>query len=173
MVSIRRISLVALGTLASLTTALILAMPIFALEQAELRNISQNCPTIKQSLTKLQYADSRTRTYLGSIYEQLSNTFIAPLNARLVKSNIVNTELLEIQAHFAEGQAQFRSAYTDYMRELEGLLATDCSVDPQGFYQHLEVVRARRDTLRETTDLLSDLASQQLSAVKKLQETMP
>lgn len=169
MVSIKQISFAAL---VCILLAGAIALPISALEESELNNISQNCTTIKQSLTQLQRADSRTRAYLGSSYEQISNTFIVPLNARLVKNDIVNTELLEIQANFSETQAKFRSAYTDYMREFESLLSIDCARDPQNFYNRLKVVRERRATLRKTTDALSALAKQQLSAATKLKEQL-
>lgn len=137
--------------------------PVEGLSQAQRGAISQNCSTIKQSLTQLQKVDSRTRTYLGTTYETILTRFIVPLNLRLVKNN--RPSLPNIQSDFTAEQVKFRESYTDYMRGLEELIATDCSVQPDEFYQRLEVVRGKREVLRATTVRLSHLADEQYRAV--------
>lgn len=142
--------------------------PTFALSEQQTSAISQNCPTIKQSLTQLQKVDSKTRTYLGTTYETLVNKFITPLNLRLVKNN--RPTLSSVQSKFTSEQTRFKDEYTTYMRELEELIAVDCQNNPQDFYKKLETVRKKRAELRETTVRLSKYSNEQYSAVKKLLE---
>lgn len=137
-------------------------------DQAVLDNISQNCSSIKQSLTDLQRADSRTRAYLGSAYESVVRDFITPLNLRLVKNNRVDTKLFEIQGDFSSQQADFRTEYTAYMRELEGLIAMDCGGHPQEFYRQLEKTREHRTKLHNLAEGLNKLVSAQYQGVARL-----
>lgn len=147
-------------------------LPARAIEEQRLTAISQNCSTIKQTLGQLQRADSRTRTYLGAAYETISSKFITPLSLRLTRNNHEAEELFSIQANFSAEQERFRAAYTDYMRELEGLIATDCSAHPEDFYKHLESTRQKRAALKLTTAKLSELANAQYAAVLKLEESL-
>lgn len=139
-----------------------------AVSQAVLDNVSQNCSSIKQSLTDLQRADSRTRAYLGSAYETVARDFITPLNLRLVKNNRVNTELFEVQADFSSKQTEFRSEYTVYMRELESLIATDCQNKAESFYRQLEKTREHRAKLHDLADGLNKLVASQYQGVVDL-----
>lgn len=148
----------------------IFSTPADALTDIQRGAISQNCSTIQKTLTQVQKVDSRTRTYLGTTYETLFNKFITPLNLRLVKNN--RPTLSEIQTEFSLAQTTFRSAYTEYMRELEGLIVTDCRQDPDGFYQKLTQTRAKRADLRLITEKLSQLADQQYAAVLDLRSTL-
>lgn len=132
--------------------------------------ISQNCSTIQQSLSQLQKIDSRTRTYLGTTYEAIANRFIIPLNLRLVKNN--RPTFSEIQTEFTLEQTKFRDAYTDYMRELEALIVTDCKNSPDDFYQKLTVTRQKRAVLRASAERLSDLSSHQYAAVLDLRSRL-
>lgn len=157
-----------------LATAAVLVIlfpkPAEGLSAAQRDAVSQNCPNIKQSLTQLQKVDSRTRTYLGTTYETLLTHFIVPLNLRLVKNN--RPSLPSIQLDFTNEQAKFRDAYTDYMRELENLINTDCHAQPDVFYSHLELVRAKRAALRETTIRLAALADEQYRVVSELRSSL-
>ena len=141
-----------------------------ALSEAQQGVISQNCATIKQSLEQLQRSDSRTRTYLGTTYEPLANKFIVPLNLRLVKNNLPTFS--DIQAEFTSDQTRFKDAYTDYMKSLGELIATDCQNKPDEFYDKLGVTRKKREILQKTTKSLSELTDQQYNATAKLLETL-
>lgn len=172
-VSIKRNKTIALVVGAVLIVGSALAfLPARAIEEQRLTAISQNCSTIKQALSQLQRADSRTRTYLGAAYETISSKFITPLNLRLTRNNHEAEQLFAIQADFSAEQERFRAAYTSYMRELEGLIATDCSAHPEDFYKHLETTRQKRAELKLTTTKLSELANAQYDAVLKLEESL-
>lgn len=177
MVSIKQISL-------AVVTAVLAAFPLasaWAVDEpasdaeekeqyteAKGQTIMQNCSNIRQSLVRLQRADSRTRTYLGSAYESVSGHFITPLNLRMVKNGTPSTELFRIQNEFTAQQNYFRDTYVGYMRELEALIATDCSNHPQAFYQKLETVRSERERLRQITQKISQLVDEQYKTVQEV-----
>lgn len=170
MVSIKRISRLILAAL--VWAGLGFSGEAIAISAQQSDAIVQNCNQIKQSLIKLQHADSRTRTYLGSAYEAISGRFITPLNLRLIRNNIPSAELFRIQNDFVAAQADFRNKYVDYMRELESLIAADCSAHPEDFYNLLTSVRNKREELRLSTKKISDLASEQYKTVEELKETL-
>lgn len=137
-----------------------------------LARISAGCTSIKQSLTQLQHADSRTRTYLGSSYETVANNFISPINLRLVRNNRPAPDIMNIQSEFSIAQTAFRNQYTTYMRSLEALIATDCRNHPEEFAAHLDTARTNRAALHEITNRLSQLISEQQTVIRKLQEDL-
>lgn len=141
-------------------------------EKSTLDSISQNCASIKQSLSQLQRADSRTRTYLGTAYQTISTNFIAPLAARLARNNYDSPEIMQIQADYLVALTDFRSAYTDYMRDLELLIATDCQAHPADFYEQLATTRTRRATLAKLSASLSKLTAAQIDTVTALREEL-
>ncbi len=149
---------------------IIFASPVEGLSAEQQGAISQHCSTIKQSLLQLQKNDSRTRTYLGTTYETIANKFIRPLNLRLVNNS--RPTIADIQSDFATGQTRFRDAYTEYMRELEGLIAIDCREHPDEFYTKLATVREKRGNLRVATSNLNQLATKQYDAVVKLRSSL-
>lgn len=155
---------------AAAVLAATMSATVSALSEAQQGAISQNCATIKQSLEQLQRSDSRTRTYLGTTYETLANKFIVPLNLRLVKNNLPTFS--DIQAEFTSDQTRFKDAYTDYMKSLGELIATDCQNKPDEFYDKLEITRKKREILQKTTKSLSELTDQQYNATAKLLEAM-
>jgi len=137
-----------------------------------LAHISENCTFIKQALTQLQRADSRTRTYLGSFYETVANNFLSPINLRLVKNNRSAPDLMNIQSDFSITQTAFRNRYTSYMRDLESLISTDCEARPEEFATRLDVARSSRANLHESAAHLNQLISEQETAIRKLQESL-
>jgi len=149
---------------------ILISTPADGLSEEQRGAISQNCPTIKQSLSQLQKIDTKARNYLGTTYETLANKFIVPLNLRLVKNN--QATLPHIQSDFSLSQSEFRSMYTEYMRELENLIGSDCQKSPDDFYKQLEVVREKRNRLREITQKLSELAEEQYTSVLVLRKKL-
>ena len=139
---------------------------------ARLSAIAENCSDIQYALTQLQHSDSRTRTYLGTSYETIVSRFITPLNLRLEHNNQPSEQLLGIQSEFATTQADFRLAYTEYMRNLESLIAVDCSNRPEEFYDQLEITRAKRSALQGLVQKLNALVGEQYQAVSELEESL-
>lgn len=154
----------------SIVLALLISLPAEGISARQAEAISTNCGTIKKSLDQLQKVDSRTRTYLGTTYETIANKFITPLNLRLVKNNLPTLSI--IQSDFSSEQGKFREAFTNYMRELESLIAIDCQAHPEDFYKQLEVVRVRRTSVRTSANKLSGLADNQYRAVVELRDSL-
>lgn len=155
---------------AALVLTCLFSTPVEGISELQRGAISQNCATIKQTLGQLQKVDSRTRSYLGTTYETITNRFITPLNLRLVKNNLPT--LSSIQTDFSIEQAKFRNAYTDYMRELETLIVMDCTNKPDEFYGRLVITREKRAILREATVKLAALADKQYTAVEELRSKL-
>ena len=153
---------------AAATVGIVSPVSVSALSKEEASAISSNCSTIKQSLSQLQKADSKTRTYLGTTYETIASRFITPLNLRLVRNN--RPTLSSIQSEFSDAQIAFRDDYTNYMREMENLISIDCRVEPEKFYDQLKVVRERREKVRLATEELKKLTAEQYQAVVKLRK---
>lgn len=141
-------------------------------EATRLAAVAANCADIKNTLTQLQRADSRTRIYLGTSYETISGRFITPLNLRLERNNQPSAPLLAIQSEFLTALADFRLTYTDYMRDLEALISIGCSNQPKDFYSHLETTRTKRAALQSVTQKLNTLAGEQYQAVVELEEEL-
>ena len=130
---------------------LVVVRPTLALSETERGRISQNCGSIQQSLRQLQVADSRTRVYLGSIYEVILSDFMSPLATRIANNGLSVSEsgsdLIMQESDFSVSRSSFSSSYIDYQRALEGLVNYDCRMDPDGFYERLESVREQRADL--------------------------
>lgn len=133
--------------------------------------ISGNCPLIIQSLQKVQKSDSKTRVYLGGIYEKLFTAYILPLNIRLVKENNLDTRFTTTQAVIATGRTKFNREFIDYSQNLELLIAMDCQGDPEGFYDQLKIVREKRQQLFNTTSILNQAFESYLELTKELEKT--
>lgn len=122
-----------------------------ALSETQRGVISQNCGSIRQSLKQLQVADSRTRVYLGSIYETMLSDYLDPLATRINNNNLSLTDngasLLTQESDFTVSRNSFSSTYVAYQRALEELADYDCLSDPDGFYEQLESVREQRADL--------------------------
>lgn len=161
---------IGLGCIACGLVAMLAMAPVAALSKEEANAITSNCSTIKQSLSQLQKADSKTRTYLGTTYETIAGKFITPLNLRLVRNN--RPTLSDIQSDFSKAQIEFRDSYTAYMREMENLIALNCQTEPEKFYKQLVTVRERRAKVRLAVEELKKLTAEQSQAVLELQKEL-
>lgn len=143
-----------------LAVVCVLALPVVtfmrtqtavALSEAQRGIISQNCGSIQQSLRQLQVADSRTRVYLGSIYETILSDFMTPLATRVASNGLslegYGADLVTQQSDFSVSRGSFSTSYIEYQRALEGLVNYNCQTDPDGFYERLETVREQRADL--------------------------
>ena len=134
--------------------------------------ISQHCATTKQSLRTLQRTDARTRSYLGSAYENLLSNFITPLNLRLINSGQPNTNLTNLHSKIIDTRKTFISEYTSYSQSLEDLVSTDCQGNPDEFYDKLLIVRKKRAELSSITTDLRNLFSEHVTDARLLRNSM-
>lgn len=139
-----------------------------AITDAQKKSITTNCQQIKSNLRTLQKNDARIRVYLGSYYETILTKFITPLNVRLVENNLSNADFVENQNKFAEAKNLFANDYIKYQQYLEELVAIDCKSEPDKFYEKLESVRRRRQTMAQDALKLRTLISDHLKLVNNL-----
>ena len=168
----RRLVVLVFSVSFSLGMGLFSSAAVFAAELSpeQQGTISQNCASIKTSLQNLQKTDSRTRVYLGSIYNTVLNNFITPLNLRLVRSNLPNSDLTASQSDFTEARNDFAHQFVSYSQSLETLLTLDCQKDPESFYAQLETTRTERAALQKSVAKVQKVISHHLETVTNLKK---
>ena len=134
--------------------------------------ISQNCGTIRQSLKNLQRSDSRARTYFGAIYETASSKYIVPLNLRLVKNDLSSVSLINLQSELADKREKFSSDFINYSKSLEELIAYDCRLNPDTFYEKLVETRKKRASVAVDMKDINELLTTSVKYVEKLEEKL-
>lgn len=132
--------------------------------------VAQNCVSIKQSLGQLEKVDSRTRVYLGTLYERALRNFMIPLNVRLTKNDQPNTDLTKIQATFSEKRDSFTQDFTNYMKDMEKLIGINCQDSPEEFYRALEEVREKRKAINAEAKELNGILDKQMTSVIKIRD---
>lgn len=142
------------------------------ISQGTLESVSQNCASIKLQLQRTQKEDSRMRVYLGSQYETVLSNLMQNLNIRLVRNSKVDPNLAEQQISFASERDQFKEQFTSYSQELEKLIKIDCKSEPAKFYEKLQVVREKRETLNKTTQRLRTIIATHHGTINQLIEEM-
>ena len=164
------LSLAALSMLVVLPVKADDTAPVLSKEQSGA--ISQSCDSIKQSLKKLQKADTKTRSYLGSIYEVFITDLVSPLNLRLTRNNLPNTTLTTLHSDLITKRQDFAQKFTLYEQSFEDLLSADCQNNPEEFYQKLQETRKARNTLEQATEALRMLLEKHQNAVQTLKGTL-
>ena len=150
------------------------SVPVHAAELTETQKaaIVDHCELIKEDLVQVQRLDSRARVYIGRYYETILSKFMTPLNLRLVENNISDTRLIESQTGFAERRQKFVTDYIAYQQSLEELIATNCSTEPQLFYDRLTEVREKREKVNQDTQKARKLITGHVLLVEELKEKL-
>lgn len=138
----------------------------FGLTEAQKDATIDHCAAIKADLRTIQRNDARARVYLGGRYETILMKFVTPLNVRLVENNLSSGSLVEAQNNLALAKNKFTDDYVEYQQRLEELVAVDCKADPEGFYEKLERVRRRRNTMEQDMVKIDGILSNYLELVK-------
>ena len=156
--------------LALLATSVASVSPVFATSLSEEQRgaISQNCNSIKTSLSSLQKSDSKVRVLLGTSYQTILSNFLTPLNIRLVKNNATDATLSSIQTNLASERNTFQEQFIRYSKSLENLIAIDCKNNPDEFYKNLDETRTLRSALNKTAVRIHKLIDKHLSIVREL-----
>ena len=137
----------------------------------KLENIEMDCQSIKQTLKRIQNIDKNTRISIGRSYQNVLGDFITPLNIRLVKNNISNSELSSIQSRFAEARDNFNRNYISYSQEFESLLNIDCKNEPKAFYDQLTKTREKRTEVAASAKKVREIIDEHINEVNKLKNT--
>lgn len=142
------------------------------LNNTEKGNISTGCASIQTSLKNLQKNDSKARVLLGTSYQALLTNFLSPLNVRLVKNNLPDTNLTRIQSEMFASRNNFVNLFVTYSQHLETLISLDCKNQPDSFYYELENVRFLRDKLEESVTQTNSSITAHLQAVDQLKHNL-
>lgn len=162
--------------LASLTLATAIIAPASAAEpkltKEQSAQLSETCGTIRQNLKNLQRTDSRTRTYFGAIYETVSTKFLKPMNLRLVNNDLSNSDLIDVQTSLASARTDFSDDFITYSKSLEELIAIDCRLEPDHFYQKLLETREKRARVAADVKTLNNLLTSIVKNTEQLKESL-
>jgi len=134
--------------------------------------ISMTCGSVQLQLKNLRKTDSRVRVYLGSRYEFVLANLMTNLNLRLIKNNLASPPLAASQTTFNSEREFFKTAFTDYSKSLDVLIATDCKSDPYGFYDKLELARNKREIVRASYLRLKDELARHRLAVTEFKDNL-
>lgn len=151
-------------------------IPVFATEsklsESQSAKITTSCSTIRQSLKNLQRTDAHARTYFGAIYETVFTKYLKPLNLRLVRNDLSSSTLLEVQTSIATARTDFSNDFIDYSKSLEELIAIDCRLEPETFYQKLLTVREKRARVASDIKTLNRFLTSTVKSVEELKESL-
>ena len=142
------------------------------LTDEQIGNIATNCPSIKESLKRVQNSDRNTRVSIGRTYQSILTNFITPLNVRLVKNNRSDSELNNIQSKFSDARDAFTHDYVSYSQDLEALIAIDCKATPVDFYHQLEKTRSSRQKIASDISSINFIISDHVKAVTDLRNSL-
>lgn len=155
---------------AAFTGSAFAAEPKLTKEQAA--KLSESCGTIRQNLKNLQRTDSRTRTYFGAIYETVSTKFLKPMNLRLVNNDLSSSDLIDIQTSLASARTDFSDDFITYSKSLEELIAIDCRLEPDNFYQKLLETREKRARVAADVKTINNLLTNIAKHTEQLKESL-
>ncbi|MBR6097855.1 hypothetical protein IKP94_03870 [Candidatus Saccharibacteria bacterium] len=164
----KRISAAVMATIFALTSANFSYARI--LDEDELGLVSQTCSSIVLQLKNIQKTDAKNRAKLGSYYEMINSNLMLNLNLRLVKNNMANANLSELQTTFSSERDYFKTAYTSYQKALDSLIAIDCREKPQEFYDQLEKVRTKREKVNSSAGRLLGIIEEHREEVINLRK---
>ena len=142
------------------------------LDDAYLGAVSQHCSSTKIRLQRVQKDDARNRIHLGAQYESIATNLMLNLNLRLIKNNLADAELTELQTTFVSERNRFKDDYIGYSQEFEALLRIDCKTDPARFYYQLEIVRDKRADIDASMHRLRDLITTHRELVVQIKDTL-
>ena len=145
---------------------------VVAISDGQKNLIINNCDRIKDSLKNVQKLDARTRVFLGSHYETILSKYVTSLNLRLVENNLSKPSLIDNQNEFAKTKDAFSINFVDYQKELEELVAMDCRVEPEKFYEKLVSVREKRKNMVSGVLKMRELTVKHSKLVKELKESL-
>ena len=148
------------------------AMNVKAISSGQKIAIVDNCDRIKDSLRNIQKSDAKARIYLGSHYETVLSKYMTSLNVRLVENNLSKPSLIENQKELAKTKESFSTLFVDYQKDLEELMAMDCRVEPESFYERIVKMRAKRKEVASSVSKMREITLNNIELVKELRASL-
>ena len=145
---------------------------VFAISESQKNSIVDNCTRIQDSLKNIQKSDAKARIFLGSHYETVLSKYVIPLNVRLVENNLSESGLIENQNELATTKTAFSNHFINYQKDLEELVAMDCKIEPEKYYEKLISVREKRKSMVSDVSKMRKLVVKNMELVKKVKESL-
>lgn len=145
----KRLSRLLLAGFASLALMVLPVSATFAdsgstLSQDDLKNISNNCLSIKNTMNQLHTSDALLRVNRGQLYELMLSKLMNPFDTRLKLNGIDNKTLVTAATTYSNTLTTFRSDYQNYDEQMTAALTIDCTKQPAKFYDSVASVRTKR-----------------------------
>lgn len=146
------------GLVLSVVFSVSLLPQVFAqttpLSEEHKARIRTSCVTAKNTLTQLHVSDALLRVNRGQIYESMTTKLMSRFNSR-VDSNRANVKDLSATTNsYGTALTKFRADYQLYEEQLSVALRTDCTKDPEGFYNAVASARAKRTQVHNDVVIL-------------------
>lgn len=119
------------------------------LTEEQLRRISANCTTTKNTLNQLHATDALLRVNRGQVYEAMSTKLMDRFNTRLTSNNLDAVGTIAVTKGYRTALNTFRSDYQTYERQLSDAINIDCTKKPAEFHTAIESAREKRDTVHK------------------------
>lgn len=132
--------------------------------------VSMNCASIVGQIKNVKYYDRKAREYLGNRYERMIGGYVTNMNVRLVRNNITEVRLQELQVELVRAHGEFKTQYGRYANDLDGLIVMDCVNSPGEFYTKLVQIRSERAKVRERVEVINSGLSEYRDKVVSMKE---
>lgn len=129
------------------------------------QRISDNCVSIKNSLSQLHASDALLRVNRGQIYESMGSKLMDRFNDRLGSNSLDNKAMVTVSGSYRTQLNTFRSNYISYEQKLSAALKIDCTTKPTEFYNTIEDARILRNTVHGDVIKLHQLIDDYRSSV--------
>ncbi len=147
--------LVILGLIATIVLSGVVVRDSFAqtdLTDEQLKKISANCVSIKNTLNQLHASDALLRVNRGQIYEAMATKLMDRFNGRLSSNKLDATGTTAVTTSYRSALDTFRVDYQSYERQMSAAIRIDCDKKPAEFHAAIEDARTKREKVH--TDVL-------------------
>ena len=151
------IALASLGMLLVAVAASQAAQAQAALSETHIERIRQNCVTAQTALSQIHASDALLRVNRGSLYENISDKLMAPLNSRIALSRLEGLRMASIALEYDRRLDAFRVNYKQYEETMSRTLKINCAEKPVEFYESVTQTRQERRRLHENTRTITAL----------------
>lgn len=147
--------LISIGAIAAVVLSLVSfngASAQTILTEEQLKRISANCLSIKNTLNQLHVSDALLRVNRGQIYDAMGTKLMNNFNSRLTSNGKDAKGLQAITSGYQTALESFRNDYREYESKLSIAIKIDCDKQPSEFHAAIEEARAKRAAVH--TDVL-------------------
>jgi hypothetical protein len=136
----------------------------------QIKLISNNCLSAKNTLNQLHVSDALLRVNMGQMYESMSTKLMDRFNSRVTNNNFNNIDLVSTTKSYGLMLDTFRLDYKTYEEQLSSALAIDCTKQSVAFYDAVSVTRTERDQVHTDVVKLNQYIDQYQSAVNQFEK---